>query len=162
MKAREGDDRGWDGWMASPTPWTWVWASSGRWERTGKPGVLQSTGSQKVGHDWATEQHRVQKLTTLKVPHEFIVYVWFFLLILNTSRISESRLFSLLIFCFKTPSVPSPELLQISPTWLLCFYPWLSVGSFSKQHPEWSLANRSQLFPFLHSNPSMISHLTER
>ena len=50
----EGDDRGWDGWMASPTQWAWVWASSGRWWRTGKPGVLQSMGSQRVRHDWAT------------------------------------------------------------------------------------------------------------
>ena len=49
------DNRGWDGWMASPTQWTWVWASSGRWWRTGKPGVLQSMGSQRVRHDWATE-----------------------------------------------------------------------------------------------------------
>ena len=51
----EGGDRGWDGWMASPTPWMWVWASSGRWWRTGKSGVLQSMGSQRVGHDWAAE-----------------------------------------------------------------------------------------------------------
>ena len=51
----EGDDRGWDGWMASPTRWTWVWASSGSWWWTGMPGVLQSMGSQKVGHSWTTE-----------------------------------------------------------------------------------------------------------
>ena len=51
----EGDDRGWDGWMASPTQWTWVWASSGSWWRTGKSGVLQSMGSQRVRHDWAAE-----------------------------------------------------------------------------------------------------------
>ena len=51
----EADDRGWDGWMASPTRWTWVWASSGSWWRTGKPGVLQSIGSQRVRHNWATE-----------------------------------------------------------------------------------------------------------
>ena len=51
----EGDDRGWDGWMASPTRWPWVWVSSGSWWWTGKPGVLQSMGSQRVGHDWATE-----------------------------------------------------------------------------------------------------------
>ena len=50
------DDREWDGWVASPTLRTWVWASSRRWWRTGRPGVLQSTGSQWVGHDWATEQ----------------------------------------------------------------------------------------------------------
>ena len=51
----EGDNRGWDGWRASPTRWTRVWASSGSWWWTGKPGVLQSMGSQKVGHDWVTE-----------------------------------------------------------------------------------------------------------
>ena len=51
----EGDDRGWDGWMASPTWWTWVWASFGSWWWKGKPGMLQSMGSQRVGHDWATE-----------------------------------------------------------------------------------------------------------
>ena len=51
----EGDDRGWDGWMASLTQWTWVWISSGRWWWTGKPGVLQSMESQRVGHDWVTE-----------------------------------------------------------------------------------------------------------
>ena len=51
----EGDNRGWDGWMASPTQWTWVWVSSGRWWWTGKPGVLQSMGLQRVGHNWATE-----------------------------------------------------------------------------------------------------------
>ena len=50
-----GDDRGWDGWMASPTQWTWVWAGSGSWWWTGKPGMLQSMGLQRVGHDWATE-----------------------------------------------------------------------------------------------------------
>ena len=51
----EGDDRGWDGWMASPTRWTWVWVNSGSWWGTGRPGVLRFMGSQRVGHDWATE-----------------------------------------------------------------------------------------------------------
>ena len=51
----EGYNRGWDGWIASPTQWTWVWASSGSWWWTGKPGVLQSMGSQRVRHNWATE-----------------------------------------------------------------------------------------------------------
>ena len=51
----EGDDRGWDGWMASPTRWTWVWVNSGSWWWTGKPGVLQFMGSQRVGPNWATE-----------------------------------------------------------------------------------------------------------
>ena len=51
----EGDDRGWDGWMASQTQWTWVWVNSGSWWWTGRPGVLRFMGSQRVGHDWATE-----------------------------------------------------------------------------------------------------------
>ena len=51
----KGDNRGWDGWMASPTRWTWVWVNSGNWWWTGKPGVLWFMGSQRVGHDWATE-----------------------------------------------------------------------------------------------------------
>ena len=49
-----GDDRGWDGWMASPTQWTWVWVNSGSWWWTGRPGVLRFMGSQRVRHDWAT------------------------------------------------------------------------------------------------------------
>ena len=62
MKARgEGDDNRWDGWMASLTWWTWLWANSGRWWRTGKPGVLQSMGSKRVIHDWVTEQQQQQQ-----------------------------------------------------------------------------------------------------
>ena len=51
----EGDDRGWDGWMASLTWWTWVWVNSGSRWWTGRPGVLRFMGSQRVRHDWATE-----------------------------------------------------------------------------------------------------------
>ena len=50
----EGDDRGWDGWMASLTR-TWVWVNSGSWWWTGRPGVLRFMGSQRVGHDWVTQ-----------------------------------------------------------------------------------------------------------
>ena len=62
-EAGKGDNWGWDGWMASLTRWTWVWANSGRWWRTGKPAELQSTGLQRVGHNLATEQqqHRNRK-----------------------------------------------------------------------------------------------------
>ena len=56
LKARgEGDDRGWDGWMESPVQWTCVWINSGSWWWTGRPGMLQSMGLQRVGYDWATE-----------------------------------------------------------------------------------------------------------
>ena len=59
----EGDDRGWDGWMASPTWWTWVWVNSGSWWWTGRPGVLRFMGSQRVGHDWATELNWTETIT---------------------------------------------------------------------------------------------------
>ena len=54
QEKRERED---DGWMASPTQWTWVWANSRRWWRTVKPGMLQSMGLQSVRHNWATEHH---------------------------------------------------------------------------------------------------------
>ena len=55
LRAGEGNDRGWDGWMTSLTQWTWVWVSFGSWWWIGRPGVLQSMRSQRVGHNWATE-----------------------------------------------------------------------------------------------------------
>ena len=58
----EGDDRGWDGWMASPTLWRWVWVNSGSWWWTGRPGVLQFMGSQRVGHDWAAKLNWIEHL----------------------------------------------------------------------------------------------------
>ena len=52
---RRRDDWGWGGWMASLTQWTWVWVSSRSWWWTGRPGMLQSMRSQKIGHNWTTE-----------------------------------------------------------------------------------------------------------
>ena len=63
----EGDDRGWDGWMASPTRWTWVWVDSGSWWWTGRPGVLQFMGSQRVGHNWGSELNWTE-LFQLNIP----------------------------------------------------------------------------------------------
>ena len=69
-RRRRGQQRGWYGWMAPATRWTWVWASSRRWWWTGKPGMLQSMGSHRLGHDWndlaaaaaaAAALHRYQK-----------------------------------------------------------------------------------------------------
>ena len=51
----EGDNRGWDGWIASPTQWTWAWVNSRSWWWTGRLGVLRFMGSQRIGHDWVTE-----------------------------------------------------------------------------------------------------------
>ena len=62
----EGDNRGWDGWMASLTWWTWVWMNSWSWWWTGRPGVLRFMGSQRVGHDWATELNWTELSTLLE------------------------------------------------------------------------------------------------
>ena len=57
----KGTTRGWDGWMASPTQWTWVWVNSRSCWWTGRPGVLQPVGSQRVGHNWANELNWTRK-----------------------------------------------------------------------------------------------------
>ena len=73
---RRRGHRGWDGWMASLTRWTWVWVNSGSWWWTGKPGVLQSTGSQRVGHDWATELTECPPIhsATHPLPNHSLIY----------------------------------------------------------------------------------------
>ena len=60
---QEEKGRGWDGWMVSPTQWTWVWVNSRSWWWTGRPGVLWFMGLQRVGHDWATELNWTEHLT---------------------------------------------------------------------------------------------------
>ena len=70
----EGDDRGWDGWMLSLTRWIWVWVNSGSWWWTGKPGVLQSMGLQRVGHDWLSDWTEMEQRE--KGPHESECFCW--------------------------------------------------------------------------------------
>ena len=66
---REGDDRGWGSWMASPIQCTWIWAKSGRWWRTGECAVLQSMELQRVGHNWATNQKQTYlTVRTSEIP----------------------------------------------------------------------------------------------
>ena len=65
-KTLSTDDRGWDGWMASLTQWTWVWVNSGSWWWTGRPGVLRFMGWQRVGHDWVTDLIITTIITILK------------------------------------------------------------------------------------------------
>ena len=72
----EKGNRRWDGWMASPTQRTWVWAHSGRWWRTGRPGVLQSMGLQRVGHNLATEHaHKDSNLKLVWHPERSCHYL---------------------------------------------------------------------------------------
>ena len=82
---REGGDSGWDGWTPSPIQWTWIWANSGRWWRTGKPVMLQSMGSRRVRYDLATEPPQQMALASfysnrneIKVPRNQILLqeVW--------------------------------------------------------------------------------------
>ena len=63
----EGDDRGWDGWTASPTQWKWVWISSRSWWWTGRPGVLQPMGLQRVWHDWTKLKLYIYFLISKKI-----------------------------------------------------------------------------------------------
>ena len=79
----EGDDRGWDGWMASPTQWMRVWVNSESWWRTGRPGVLWFMGSQRVGQDWATE---------LKVKVRSLSCVWLFAKLWTVAHHSPSSM----------------------------------------------------------------------
>jgi len=75
----EGDDRGWDGWMASPTQWTWVWVNSRSWWWTRRPGMLWFMGLQRVGQDWATKLNPtdVSKVYGYLLIHLFLI-LWFF------------------------------------------------------------------------------------
>ena len=76
----EGDDRGWDGWMASPTKWTWVGVNSGSWWWTERPGMLRFMGSQRVGHNW-TELKSSPILPSLPLypfPFSFLISNHFF------------------------------------------------------------------------------------
>ena len=68
----EGDDRGWDGWMALLTQWTWAWVKPGSWWWTGKPGMLQSMGSHRVRHDWL---NWTDSLEGLKVKLQYLSHL---------------------------------------------------------------------------------------
>ena len=70
----EGGNREWDGWMASSTWWTWVWVDSGSWWWTGKPGMLQSMGSQRVGHKWLSDSTELNWTETH--THWLHTHIW--------------------------------------------------------------------------------------
>ena len=85
----EGDNRGCDGWMALPTQWTWVLVDSRSWWQTGEPGMLQSTGSQRVRHDWATELNWAEP--KLSVSKTWLCSIEKTAQLLVRSRIEEGR-----------------------------------------------------------------------
>ena len=83
----EGDDRGWDSWMASLTQWPWVLVDSGSWWWTAMPGVLQFMGSQRVRHDWVTEMNWTE-ITVDRISENLFFLFWF------TNKI-------IIAFCYK-------------------------------------------------------------
>ena len=110
----EEDDRGWDGWIASPTQWTWVWVNFGNcW--TGKPSVLQSMGLQRVGHDWAAELNWTEgSFQFHPVPPGTLSYSQSSKLgvLLHTSGFPACKPFPLIsIMCLSLPCPPRDELL---------------------------------------------------
>ena len=91
----EWDDRGWDGWMASPTQWIWVWVNFSSWWWTGRPGMLQFMGSQIIGRDWAAELNWY----VLHLLHPFICW-WTFRMLLCLGHCKQccSELWSACMF----------------------------------------------------------------
>ena len=97
----EGDDRGWDGWMASPTQWTWVWVDSGSWWWTGRPGVLWFMGLQRVGYDWATELNWTEWIDILLnlILIDILIFSCWLLRTSSIFNILSIFMFSLFLFC---------------------------------------------------------------
>ena len=104
----EGDDRGWDGWMALPTRWTWVWVNSGSWWWTGRPSVLRFMGSQRVGHDWATELKWSDLAWSMHVfvYHDFFGGLLYLLFELKKIFVIRYKVLSCTIFHHVTPTLP--------------------------------------------------------
>ena len=103
LRAEKGGDREWDGWMASPIQWTWNWANSKRWQGTRKPSVLQSMGSQRVGHGLPNEQ---QKPTLLHF------FYWPFHSFYLSCQICSHKL---TISSFQTPRLQIASHWEVSP-----------------------------------------------
>ena len=130
----EGNGRGWDGCMASPTRWTWLWASSGSWRWTGKHGVLQSMGSQIAEHNWATELKDSLYIWDSRPLSD----IWFE----NISSHSVSCLFTFLIVSFESAWVFNFKEVQFI---YLFFLSCLCFGVISKD----ALSNpRPQIYRF--------------
>ena len=116
----EGDVRGWDGWMASPTQWTWIWVSFGSWWWTGRPVLPQFMGSQRVRHDWATELNRTEagtftkltKCTSNALPQHGVLYLHFprITLLLWPRSLPRLGFIFLILYIFSTPCPTLPLL----------------------------------------------------
>ena len=123
--------------MASLTQWTWVWVNSGSWWWTGKPGMLQSMGSQKVGHDWATElNHAIHY-----IPRDSLFYNWKFVPFdhshsfcshLNPSCLWQSPVYFVYVgFFFQIPHISEFIQYLSSSIWFISLnvMPWRFIHS---------------------------------
>ena len=121
----EGDDRGWDGWRASLTEWTWVWASSRSWWWTGRPGVLQSMGSQRVKHNWMTEVNWNDFLCKINIARaSILIFFVFSYLYSNTRQLAKFSLITEISF-------NRTKILGYSP-WCVYIIPFITV-----YHSHW-------------------------
>ena len=119
----ERNDRGWDGWIASPAQWAWVWASSRSWWRTGKPDMLQSMGLKRVGYNWATKQQqqsilKIHLLTGLLPSLKNLSYSlgpFLFILFLHLKRFYFQAGFWLTthVCCILCAQLPSPQIISM-------------------------------------------------
>ena len=135
----EGNDREWDGWMASPTQWTWVWVDSGSWWSTGRPGVLRSMGLQRVGHDWATE---LTELIYISVDDDYLMCCVAFLLIYTLQLINfkwyrncDTNIIFVCLLYLRKNTHKEFQLLHkgcISLNLLLCAWAQLGVSQLSE------------------------------
>ena len=150
----EGDDRGWDGWMASLTQWTWVWVNSRSWWWTGKPGVLRFMGSQRVRRDWETEVNwteliynivlvsRVQHSDTVTNIHIFIFFRFFTQTYVHSVGDAIQPSHPLLF--------PSPPALSLSQhpglfQWVSSLHQVVKVLEFQLQHQSFRWTLRTDL-----------------
>ena len=101
MAGGEGDGRWLNGWVTSPTQWTWVWVSSSSWWWTGKPGILQSMGSQRGGHDWVTELNWIEALQFSPWIYFILYHLCYFLFKRFSCRILIFRVWQYFSSSFK-------------------------------------------------------------
>ena len=125
----EGDDRGWDGWMASPTRWAWVWVNSGSLWWTGRPDVLWFMGSQRVGHYWATELNWTD-ICENKCCNVNNIYAFFFHLVLSKMLLFQRTAFDHMVGLKVRENVPRSRGPELRP-----------LASLRGQTPGWMISS---------------------